>query len=79
MTTPKQTENVTAFKRPKGKVTVHGWRKQGRMWDAVADCGKVPVWYLRSWLWLEFRTLNPELVVLCRKCWTETPPVLEET
>lgn len=67
--TPKSSENVIAFKKSNGRVTVHGWRKQGRTWDAITDCQRAPNWRLRTWLWLEFRTLNPEMADLCKKCW----------
>lgn len=71
MSEPKVNENVIAFKRVGGRVTVHGWRQQRRAYDAETDCARVPKWHLRSWLWVEYRTLNPEMVDLCKKCWAE--------
>jgi hypothetical protein len=71
--TPNPTENVIAYKRDAGRVTVHGWRKQRfsdeAVADAMTDCGRTPEWQWRSWMWLEFRTLNPERAVLCKRCW----------
>jgi N-glycosylase/DNA lyase len=69
MSEPKANENVIAFKRDAGKVMVHGWRKQQRVWDAITDCSTTPSWHLRSWLWVEYRTLNPSMVMLCKRCW----------
>lgn len=74
MNAPRPTEHVIAYKRDAGRVTVHAWRRE--RWDRsdgneLTDCNRRPEWQWRSWLWLEFRTLNPERVVLCKRCFVE--------
>lgn len=74
MTIPRPSENVIAYKRDAGRVTVHGWRKKRfveRGMDALTDCGRVPEWRWQSWIWVEYRTLNPDRAVLCKNCWGE--------
>ena len=73
MVNPKPNENVIAVKLPNaGRLLIHGWRKERWFLDtthAVTDCGRLPEWRWRNWLWVEYRSLNPDLVVLCKKCW----------
>jgi len=75
MPEPEPTEHVVAVKRDAGRVTVHGYRLG--LWERATgegrtDCGRLPDWRFRKWLWVEFRTLNPERVVLCKRCWKES-------
>lgn len=72
MSEPKPDEHVMAHKQPSaGRVTVHGIRQYRRREDdfrPMTDCGISSDNHF-GWLWLEYRTLNPDAVRLCRKCW----------
>lgn len=71
--TPNPDEHVMAKKMPSaGRIRVHGFRFYRHRVDnfarAKTDCGRSEDGS-RAWLWVEFRSLNPEKVVLCKRCW----------
>jgi hypothetical protein len=68
----KPNQHVWAYKRPtKGEVTIHRGdesRYTGVVgWVTVCD-RIVPVGNYR-WIWCELRTLNPEALHWCPRCW----------
>jgi hypothetical protein len=66
--TPTSTEHVIGIKLDSGRVRVHSWGRKDSPYDST-DCGVIPQWRLKNWLWIEYRSLNPDRVVLCKKCW----------
>lgn len=67
-----ETKHVVAMKMASGgRVRVHSVELgRNRNGYSLTDCG-FALSNNRGWLWCELRTLNPELVSLCRKCWKE--------
>lgn len=74
---PKPHQHVWAYKRPKlGEVTVHRGDEDRFTdvdgWFTVCD-RRIGAGIFgphdHRWLWLEFRTLAPDKVHLCRRCW----------
>jgi hypothetical protein len=67
----KPTENIIAHKIQDGKLRVHVWRKQERSLFtglAMTDCQRNPEWHLQSWLWMEYRHLNLDTILICKQC-----------
>lgn len=69
---PKPTQHVWAWKRPsRGEVTVHRG-DDDRYTDVdgwVTICNRIVPGADYRWLWVEYRTLNPDLAFLCGRCW----------
>lgn len=71
---PKPTQHVWAYKRQsRGEVTVHQGDESRYTdvdgWLTVCD-REVPLPDYR-WIWAEYRTLNPTLAILCKRCWRD--------